>query len=501
MTRSLSWFIIACVIGFAAVPGIAQNEQQNLPPRSDIDEGGWWIIEDLEIPPAIHLEAVSMLELDGGRVAIGTRRGEIWFVDGLLDDDLAADYHLFAQGLHEVFGLARKDGVLYATQQAEVTRIIDEDGDGSADLYETVSADWGFGSEHEFTFGSRFDPEGNIWVTLCLSGSYTSDYPFRGWCLRVNADGTTTPTCSGLRSPGGVGFNAQGIPFYTENQGPWNGACGLKELRPGGFVGHPISFPWYKLAPNMGPEPAQPTDGEDGRLHIDAARIPELIPTSVVLPYKKMGQSATAILLDESNGAFGPFKDQLFVLDYTLSVVMRVTTEQVAGVWQGACYPFREGFSTGLLGGLLSSNGQLIVGGCCRGWPTRSREPYSLQRLRWSGKTPLEILEMKAKPDGFSVSFTKPVDRTIASDPASYQMETYTHHYWRFYGSPEIDQTTPTITEARVSEDGLRVDLVIDGLQKGHVHELHLPGIQTSEGEKVLHPVAYYTLNQIPPRK
>jgi hypothetical protein len=220
-----------------------------------------------------------------------------------------------------------------------------------------------------------------------------------------------------------------------------------------------------------------------------------------VLPYKKMGQSATAILLDESNGAFGPFKDQLFVLDYTLSVVMRVTTEQVAGVWQGACYPFREGFSTGLLGGLLSSNGQLIVGGCCRGWPTRSREPYSLQRLRWSGKTPLEILEMKAKPDGFSVSFTKPVDRTIAADPASYRMETYTHHYWRFYGSPEIDQTTPTITEARVSEDGLRVDLVVSGLQKGHVHELHLPGIQTSEGEKVLHPVAYYTLNQIPPRK
>ncbi len=493
--------IVLSLLICISIPALAQNEQENLPPLSDFDEGDWWVIEDLEIPPAIHLEAVSMLELDDGQVAIGTRRGEIWFVDGLLDDDLAADYHLFAQGLHEVFGLARKDGVLYATQQAEVTRIIDSDGDGTADVYETVSDGWGFGSEHEFTFGSRFDSEGNIWVTLCLSGSYTSDFPFRGWCLRVNADGTTTPTCSGLRSPGGVGFNSAGVAFYSENQGPWNGACGLKELRPGGFVGHPISFPWYELAPNMGPEPGQPTDGEDGRLHIDAERIPELIPTSVVLPYKKMGQSATAILLDESNGAFGPFGDQLFVLDYTLSVVMRVTTEQVQGVWQGACYPFRQGFSTGLLGGLLSSNGQLIVGGCCRGWPTRSREPYALQRLRWSGKTPLELLEMSARPDGFSLTFTKPVDRAIAADPASYQMETYTHHYWRFYGSPEIDQTTPKITQVRVSEDGLRVDLIVDGLQKGHVHELHLPGIQTIEGEKVLHPVAYYTLNQIPPKK
>ena len=83
----------------------------------------------------------------------------------------------------------------------------------------------------------------------------------------------------------------------------------------------------------------------------------------------------------------------------------------------------------------------------------------------------------------------------------SLMMKTNTHHYWRFYGSSEIDKTTPTITEARVSEDGLRVELVVDGLQKGHVHELHLPGIQTSEREKVLHPVAYYTLNQIPPWK
>ncbi|MEE2856595.1 MAG: hypothetical protein VX949_04290, partial [Planctomycetota bacterium] len=158
--------IVLSLLICVSIPAMAQNEQENLPPMAEIDEGGWWVIEDLEIPPAIHLEAVSMLELDDGQVAIGTRRGEIWFVDGLLDDDLAADYHLFAQGLHEVFGLARKDGVLYATQQAEVTRIIDSDGDGTADVYETVSDGWGFGSEHEFTFGSRFDPEGNIWVTL-----------------------------------------------------------------------------------------------------------------------------------------------------------------------------------------------------------------------------------------------------------------------------------------------------------------------------------------------
>jgi hypothetical protein len=33
---------------------------------------------------------------------------------------------------------------------------------------------------------------------------------------------------------------------------------------------------------------------------------------------------------------------------------------------------------------------------------------------------------------------------------------------------------------------------------EGHVHELHLPGVKSATGESILHPDAYYTLNQIP---
>ncbi len=500
MVRSSQLRSITVLAALLSTVALARA-QEELPPPSGIDESGWWEIEDLEIPPAIHLEAVSFLELAAGRVAIGTRRGEIWFVDGLLDEDPSPDYHLFASGLTEIFGLASRDGVLYATQQTEVTRVRDLDVDGRADLFETVSDRWGFGAEHEFTFGSTFDENGDIWVTCCLSGSYTSDHPFRGWCLRVNADGTTVPTVSGLRSPGGVGFNAEGDAFYTENQGPWNGACSLKHLRPGGFVGHPISFPWYDLAPEMGPVPAMPTDGEEGRLHVDAERIPELVPTSVVLPYKKMGQSASAIVLDRSAGKFGPFTGQLFVADYTLSLVMRVTTEKVNGVYQGACYPFREAFATGLIGSLLSENGTLLVGGCSRGWPARGASPYALQRLRWTGRTPLELLEMRVEHDGFLLTFTEKLDPKTAGDPKSYSLETYTHHYWRHYGSPEIERATTTIESATLGEDQRTIRLRVAALKMGHIHELHLPGVTGIDGKSVLHPVAYYTLNQVPAKE
>ena len=481
---------------FAVVTLLAEE----LPPvLADVaEENRYYRLVDVPMPKEAHFEASSFLELDDGRLVIGTRRGEVYFVTGATEDPPAPKYELFASGLHEVFGIAYRDDTLYVTQQCEVTRLIDRNGDGRADRYETVSDYWGFGAYHEYTFGSDFDKNGDMWLVHCLTASYRSENAFRGWSFRVRADGTATPTCSGIRSPCGVGFDKNGDPFYAESQGPWNGCCSLKPLKPGGFMGHPISYNWYDLAPNMGPAPAQPTGGRDGRLHLDLERIPELVPPAVKFPYKKMGQSASAIRLDRSEGRFGPFAEQLFVTDYTLSLVMRVALEKVDGVDQGACFPFREGLATGLIGAELTRDGHLLTGGSKRGWPVRGPSLFALQRLDWTGETPFEVRTMSVRPDGFELAFTLPVDPAIASDPASYSMTTYTHHYRAAYGSPEIDHTTPVITKAVPSADGSSVRLRIEGMQVGHVHELHLPGVRSRSGEPLLHPVAYYQVNVIP---
>ena len=44
----------------------------------------------------------------------------------------------------------------------------------------------------------------------------------------------------------------------------------------------------------------------------------------------------------------------------------------------------------------------------------------------------------------------------------------------------------------------MSVRIRVNGLQLGHVHELHLDGIRSRAGEPLLHQVAYYTLNAIP---
>jgi glucose/arabinose dehydrogenase len=494
MIRLLSWMV---VFAFTS-PLVAADPKGAADASAPAREDDYYRIVKLPIPKDIVLEAGVIELLPGKKLAYATRRGEIYLVENAWADDVEkVKFKLFASGLHEVLGMVYKDGAFYVVQRPEVTRITDTDGDDRADLFETVSDGWGItGDYHEYAFGSEFDKDGNLWVVLCLTGSFNSNAKYRGWCLRITPEGKVIPTTSGVRSPGGIGLNAAGDVFYTDNQGPWNGSCVLKHLVPGKFVGHPGGFNWYDDAKNMGPKPTEPQSGS--RWAAELAKIPELVPPACWFPYPKMGQSASGIVCDRSAGKFGPFADQLFVGDQSHSTVMRVALEKVNGFYQGAVFPFRQGFGSGTLTMKLDGEGSMFVGGTNRGWGSRGRDPWALERLVWTGKTPFEVHTMNAKPDGFELTFTEPVDPATAGDPASYKLQTYTYIYQSSYGSPEVDHTQPKITAAKVAADGKSVRLTIDGLVPGHVHELHSDGVRSKAGAALLHPEAYYTLNFIP---
>ena len=461
-------------------------------------EAAYYRIVDLPLPADLQLEAGSFCMLADGRLAVGTRRGEIRLVSGAFDEVPSPRVEVFARGLDEVLGLGFRDGAFYAMQQTELTRITDRDGDGRADRFETRSDVWGFEHYHEFAWGSPVTEGGSVFVVLGLSASYHYKAPFRGWAFEITKDGTSIPIASGIRSAGGVAPNEHGVMFYTESQGPWNGSCSLKHLRPGGFMGHPISFPAYDLplASGMGGKPIEPDN--QSRLRTECARIEQLVPYAVVFPYRKMGQSISGFRVDRTEGRFGPFAGQLFVGDYSLSVVMRATTELVDGVWQGACYPFREGFGTGILAVEFSPKGYLVTGGTNRGWPVRGNRAFVLERLEWTGKVPFEIERVNIRSDGFEVRFTKAVEAASAAVTANYRLQTYTHIYQEYYGSPEVDQTTPRIVSATPAADGRSVHLVVEGMVLGHVHEFDLAGVRSKDGDALLHTNAYYTVNRIP---
>jgi hypothetical protein len=490
--------MIRIIAALAISPWLRAEEDLGEMWGTAAEEAKYYPIVDIPIPSTVPMRTGGLEVLPDGRLAVGTRRGDIYFIKGAFDSPPRPEFHLFATGQDELFSLAWRDGAMVATSWGEVIRISDADGDEVADRYDTLSGGWGYAAGHEFAFGSKPDAEGNIWVALGLSGSYESHNLFRGWAVKVTPQGKMIPVASGLRSPGGMGANAAGAMFTIESQGPWNGCCSLKHVKPGGFLGHPASYNWYPFAPAVKAPAERPAS--DSRMGVEKKRVPELVPPAVKFPYIKMGRSISGFRLDTTGGKFGPFEGQLFLGDYTQSIVLRATTELVNGVWQGACYPFREGLSTGIMNVEFSPKGQLVAGGFTtnRQWPVRGTQPFALQRIDWSGVVPFEVKEINIRKDGFLVTFTKPVDREIAAKQDSYSVTTYTHIYHAAYGSPEVDHTTPRVIEAVPAADGLSVVLRLDKIVEDHIHDFDFGKVTAPDGTKLLHRKAYYTVNEIP---
>jgi hypothetical protein len=467
-----------------------------------LTQGDFWRIEQIETPPDAVLEVGALEWIPaasgpaGDRLAVASRRGEIWMATGVESDLKTVQWKRFAEGLHEVLGLAWRDGWLYVTQRCEVSRLRDESGDGVADLFETVSDAWGInGDYHEYAFGSKFDRDGNIWVVLCLTGSGDNKSRFRGWCLRVNEDGTTIPTCSGIRSPGGIGMDADGEVYYTDNQGPWNGTCSLKHLVPGDFMGSPTGNSWYAEAPDMGPRPEEPKSGS--RISTEARRIPRLRPPAILFPYGAMGQSAAGVVCDTTRGEFGPFAGQVFVTDQSHSTIMRCALETIDGVRQGACFPMLAGLRSGTLALQFAPDGSLYVGGTNRGWGSRGAGDFALERVKWTGKMPFEIVAMRAVPGGFELEFTEPVDPQTAADPASYAAKGFNYIYQSSYGSPVVDEEPCVVEKAEPIGDCRRVRLTLGNLREGVIHEVKAAGVRNATGLPLLHDTGWYTLNRL----
>ena len=91
-----------------------------------------------------------------------------------------------------------------------------------------------------------------------------------------------------------------------------------------------------------------------------------------------------------------------------------------------------------------------------------------------------------------------PTTADSAASPASWSLSSYTYKYQKAYGSPEVDARPVPIKRIIVSTDGLSARLICDNLRRGYVHEFHANGVRSSDGESLLHPDGYYTLNRIP---
>ena len=97
-------------------------------------ESDYYKVTTFEIPKGEVVEATGFAVMDDGKVAVSSRRGQIWTIDNADQyPDKPAKWNLFAEYLHEPLGITFLDGWLYATQRPEVTRMCQMTG-GSVEI-------------------------------------------------------------------------------------------------------------------------------------------------------------------------------------------------------------------------------------------------------------------------------------------------------------------------------------------------------------------------------
>lgn len=437
---------------------------------------------------ALPLPEDEMIEVGGlafapdGRLFVGTRRGDVFVVDEPLSEDPdRIQFRPYLRGLHEILGLLTEGNEdLLVGQRPEVTLVRDEDGDRTADTFLTVCDNFGIsGNYHEYLYGPVRDDEGNLFISLncAFGGGHSARVPYRGWMIKITPEGEMIPWAYGLRSPNGLNFSPAGRLYYADNQGEWIPTCKLQEVRQGEFYGHVSSVPWAPGGDENNP--------------------PEMVPPAIWFPFL-VCRSASEMVWDTSGGKFGPFEGQCFVGELTNSLIMRCDLEEVQGRMQGACFIFRKGFHCGVNRLEFASDGSLIVGETNRGWGSIGGKTQGVERLEYSGIPPFEIKTMRVTPEGWELTFTKPAQIKPAGDLGRYAMKSYTYHYWSTYGSPEIEQRSNDITAIDVSEDGLTVRLTVPKRETGRVFQLSISGLNSQDGDELLHPQAWYTLNAVP---
>lgn len=442
--------------------------------------------ESFSLPKTANLLITGMDFLPNGDLIVCTWPGEVWVIEGAQGTPAAAKYRRFARGLAEPMGVAVRDGKIYIGTKQALYRLTDTDGNGEADLFESLNQNWTYtGSYNAFSYGPIFDKAGNfILANAGHSGRWDARY--MGWGLRISPDGAKLDTiCSGFREPNGIGtFGPDRDVFVSENQGAWMGACKLNHVTPGKFYGHPSAWP----AP-------QEEYGKHTRFD----------PPAIWFPYK-LARSVTGFA-EITDDRFGPFKGQLMVGDFQNAIVTRVQLEKVNGEYQGAVWPFLKQFQSGVNRLAYGPDGKLYVGGCQApvSWKAVAPLDLALERISYTGKLPFEVKEVHALRDGFELTFTQPVEPQAAANCDSYDVTQYGLKYHSKYGSPELDHdgkenaaTVIKVTGATVSPDKLKVRLKLEGWKPGFVTMVRSLDVKNATGESLVNDTFWYTLNQIP---
>jgi hypothetical protein len=320
--------------------------------------------------------------------------------------------------------------------------------------------------------------------TLVSKQEKYSAVPYRGFIMKITPSGVMEPFASGLRSPNGINFDKEGRLFSVDNQGGWVGTNAVYHIQKDKFYGHPSSLIWTK-GWNRGNPFKLP--------------VPDLIklktPAVVQFPYELIGNSLTEPVFDYTGGKFGPFGGQMLLGEMEKGRIVRVMMEEVGGQLQGACVPLLDSkdLRLGTNRMAFAADGSLWTGHVQYGFPG----DRGIQRIVFTGKSPMDIYSMNLTTDGFDLTFTQPVDAAAAMNPDNYKFRNYYYEYHQQYGSDLFDVQAVPVKSVKVSADRKKVSVSLGAIKTDRIYELQMGDIKSSSGTALANRVICYTVNKL----
>lgn len=412
-----------------------------------------------------------------------------------------------AKTFFDPLGMNYVDGALYICDRDEVSKWTDTTGDGIPDKKETFASGWISDNYHHFTFGLPYH-DGHFYLALSTNITFKKmieeenitgpihslngiNPAHRGSLLKIDAKtGEWTEVSGGLRTPNGVSLGPEGRIIMPDNQGAWKPASGIYFDKQGAFFGH---YNNTEAKSDFYPDGGVPSTFSDQ----------PITPPAVWIPQNECANSPGE-MIQIPDGV--QHAGQFLMAEITRGGIRRVDFEQVDGTWQGAIYRHSHGFEAGLNRLEWGPDNCLYVGGMGHNgnWNWKNTR-FGLQRMRPTGNTAFEYSTIRATPDGFRVSFTKPVDKADLENKDNWKVNAWTYKETRGYGGPKIpkdnNEQIVGIKSATASADGTSVEIILDKDRvPNHVYHIRT-SVQSADDQPMWTNEAWYTFHKAPAAK
>lgn len=414
-------------------------------------DGGPFAVDVLTAPEANPWNAqvrFSGIDFTGSDEAvICSWDGDVWRVRGIASADGTLTWQRIASGLFQPLGIKVIKGVIYVGCRDRIVKLVDLNGDGMTDRYDTFNDDHQVTEHfHEFAMGLETDAAGNIFYAKSARHALPAVVPHHGTLLKVTPDGqTTTIVANGFRAANGVCVEDDGTFWVTDQEGHWNPKNRINHVRQGGFYGN--MFGYHDV-----------TDSSDSAMIPPAMWITNAFDRS------------PAELVRVKSEKWSPIDGALLELSYGEGRVHLVLTEPAAGalgkqgVSQGGlvALPIPD-LPTGIMRGRFSSaDGQFYACGLYA-WAGNRQHPGGFFRVRRTEK-PLTIpVGLHAQPGSLSLDFAVPLGAT-ATTPKAWKVRAWDLERTKKYGSEHLNERDLPVASATLSSDGLRVTLGVPDL-------------------------------------